>query len=317
MGGPRQRGWAPIGLPSRFLSGLLGRMGSGNGAGLSFMFPGSDGWAVATGLGSHWAPFMFVFWAAGSDGWAAATGLGSQDWAPFMFPFWAPGSDGWAAATALGSLHVSFLPPVWLPGSDGWAAALGRASPFMFPFWGVGRAGLPLGSLHVGFWVGLVGHGNGVGLPLTPFMFPFWAPASDGWAAATGLGSHWAPFFLGSWVGWVGRGNGAGLPLTSLHVSFLGSWIGWVGRSNGAGLPLSSLHVSFLCWVGWVGRGNGAGLLLGSLHLSFLGGGPRQRGWAPIGLPSCFLSGSWVGWAAATGLRLFWAPFMFPFWAAG
>ncbi|OLP85262.1 hypothetical protein AK812_SmicGene33775 [Symbiodinium microadriaticum] len=25
-------------------------------------------------------------------------------------------------------------------------------------------------------------------------------------------------------------------------------------------------------------------------------GGPRRRGWVLVGLPSCFLSGSWVGW---------------------
>ena len=35
MGGPRQRGWAPVGLRSCFLSGLLGRMG-GRGEGAEF-----------------------------------------------------------------------------------------------------------------------------------------------------------------------------------------------------------------------------------------------------------------------------------------
>ncbi|OLQ13256.1 hypothetical protein AK812_SmicGene2661 [Symbiodinium microadriaticum] len=70
--GPRQRSWAPIGLPSYFLSGLLGRMG-----GPRLRRP--DGWAAAKKLGSHSAPFIFLFWAPGSDGWVAR-------WAPFIFP---------------------------------------------------------------------------------------------------------------------------------------------------------------------------------------------------------------------------------------
>ena len=176
-----------------------------------------------------------------------------------------------------------------------------------------------------------------IGLPsclLSGLLGRMGGPQQRGWAPIVHVS------FLGSWVGWVGRGNGARLPLGSLHVSFLGSWVGWVGRGNGAGLLLGSLHVSFLgSWAAesdgraaatrlgflldslrifasgsdgwWVGRGNGAGLPLSSLHVSFLGG-PRQRGWAPIGLPSCFLSD---GWAAATGPGFHWAPFMFPFWA--
>ena len=306
MGGPRQRGWAPIGLPSCLLSGLLGRMG---GPPPLFMFPfcapGSDGWAAATGLGSHWAPFMFPFWAPGSDGWAAATGLGSH-WAPFMFPFWAgrmggPRQRGWASIELpsfgwVGSHWAPFMFPFWAPGSDGWAAATGLGShwaPFMFTLW-AGRMG---------------------------------GPRQRGWASIE-LPSCFLSGLLGR------MGDGAGLPLGSLHVSFLGSWVGWVGRGNGAGLPLGSLHVSFRMG----GPRQRAGVPLGSLHVSFLGslvgwvtapiglpscflsrllgrmGGPRQRGWTPIGLPSCFLSD---GWATATGLGAHWAPFMFPFWASG
>ena len=73
-------------------------MGRGQKAGLALgslhiAFPGSDGWSAAKKLGSHWAPFIFLFWALGSDGWAAAKKLGST---------W----DGWAAL-ALGSLILS------------------------------------------------------------------------------------------------------------------------------------------------------------------------------------------------------------------
>ena len=72
-------------------------------------------------------------------------------------------------------------------------------------------------------------------------------------------------------------------------------------------------------------------------------GGPGPRGWAPVGLRSCFLSGRlgrmggprrgagfslgsfmfpfWApgsdGWAAAKKLGFHWVPFILPFWAAG
>ena len=120
---------------------------------------------------------------------------------------------------------------------------------FLFPFLGswvgwVGcgnGAGLPLGSLHVsfrGFWIGRMGGPRQRGwAPIgrlwpniaqkdpeydlrhippyivpTCFFSPLWAPGSDGWAAATGLGCHWAPFMFPFWasrfqVGWGGRGN--------------------------------------------------------------------------------------------------------------
>ena len=92
-------------------------------------------------------------------------------------------------------------------------------------------------------------------------------------------------------------GKKAGLPLSSLHISFLGSWVGWVSRwaafmfpsfwapgSDGwaaaqeAGLPLGSLHLG----SGWA-----------PLHVPFwvLGRMVRQRSFAPIALPSYFLSG--------------------------
>ncbi|OLP92779.1 hypothetical protein AK812_SmicGene25366 [Symbiodinium microadriaticum] len=257
-----------------------------------FWAPGSDGWAAAKKLGSHWAPFILPFWAAGSDGWAAANELGSH-WAPFMFPllgrmggswvgwvgrgkeaglllgifpFWAPGSDGWATAKKLGSRWAPFMfPSFWAPGSHGWRMGGPRQ-----------RSWASIGSLHAG-WVGWVGRGKEAGLPLAPFM-----PAgSDGWAAAKKLGSRWVPFmflsfFLGpgsdgcSWVGWVGRGKEAGLPLGSLHISFLGSWVdGWAAAKK-----------------------------LGS-HWA----GPRPRSWASVGFPSCFLVGPGSdGWAAAKKL---------------
>ena len=53
---------------------------------------------------------------------------------------------------------------------------------------------LPLGSLHVSFFLG---------------------PGSDGLAAAKKLDFHLGSLhisFLGSWVGWVIRGQEAGLP---------------------------------------------------------------------------------------------------------
>ena len=141
----------------------------------------------------------------------------------------------------------------------------------MFPFWAPGSDG----------WAAA----RGLGSHWAPFMFPFWAPGSDGWAAATGLGSHWAPFMFTLWAGRMGGPRQRGWASIELPSCFLSGLLGRMG--DGAGLPLGSLHVSFLgSWVGWVGRGNGARLPLGSLHVSFRMGGPRH-----------------------------WAPFMFPFWA--
>ena len=129
---------------------------------------------------------------------------------------------------------------------------------------------------------------TGLGSRWAPFVFPFWAPGSDGWAAATGLGFRWAPFmfaflgsFPGSWVGWVRR----------LHTSFRDGWVGWVGRGQRAGLLTGSLHIAFLgSWVGWVGRGQEAGLALGSLHVSFFLGSWAEVGW--VGHWASFMLGS-------------------------
>ena len=247
MGGPRRRVWVFVGLPScSFFLGLgsdgwaaAKKLGSWAPIRLPSYFSNCtvgfslqkkvvrrwlDGWgAPATGLGSHWAPFMFLgSWRVpfpGSDGWAAATGWALplrslHQWAPFMFPFWAP------FLFPLGSLHVSFLGSAAAPFINGLPSCFlfgllsclgmgGRRShwaPFMFPFWSAGSFGLP--SCFV------------FGLPSCSIS------GSDGWAAATGLGLHWAPFPSGSlsgltksdgwsWVGWVGRGDGVG----SLHVS--------------------------------------------------------------------------------------------------
>ena len=65
MGGPRPTSWASVGLPSCFLSGLLGRgprpLGS---LPVSFFLgPGWDGWAAAKKRGFGWVPFIFLFWA--------------------------------------------------------------------------------------------------------------------------------------------------------------------------------------------------------------------------------------------------------------
>ena len=270
MGGPRQRGWAPVGLRSCFLSGL----------------------AAATGLGSRWAPFMFPFWAPGRMG-----GPRPRSWAPIGFPLYflsgrlgrmgGPRPTSWAPI----GLHVSF----WAPGSDGWAAVKNLGGSLHVSFFL--EAGLPLSSLHVSFflgsWVGWVGRGQKAGLALGSLLGS-WA---DGWAARpraglpscfpsaalTRLGSIGLPSqprllpslsslhvsFSGSWVGWVVHGREVGLLLGSLHVCFLGSWVGWVGR-GWAPIPLPSF--------GWVGCGQGAGLL--------------------------FLSGSWVEWVDSKGAGL-------------
>ena len=295
MGGLRP---APVGLRSCFLSGVLGRMGG----------PRRRGW-VFVGL-----PSCFLFRLLGRMG-----GPRPRSWAP------------------LGSLHTSFLvgprPRSWAPinlPSCFLSGLLGPPSCFLLSGSWVGRVGrgkeaeLPFSSLHISFlgsWVGWVGRGQEAGLPSS--FLGSWV----GWVvrAAKKLGSRWAPFifFLGpgsdgrqkSWApielpsyflsGLLGR---MGVPLGSLHVSFfLGSWVGWVGRSKEAGLPLGSLHLG----SGWA-----------PLHVSFFlgpGSDGRQRSFAPIALPSYFLSGllsRMGGLRPRLGFR--WAPFMFPsFWAPG
>ena len=149
----QEAGLALGSIHTGFLGSWVGWVVRGQEAGLplgslhvSFLLgPGSDGWAAAKKLGSHWVPFIFPFWAPGSDGWSTAKKLGFR-WAPCMFrSFWAPGSDGWAAAKKLGSHWVPFIFPFWAPGSDGWSAAkkLGsRWAPLMFlSFWAPGSDG--------------------------------------------------------------------------------------------------------------------------------------------------------------------------------
>ena len=104
MGGPRQRGWAPIGLPSCLLSGLLGRMGG----------PQQRGWApiVHVSFLGFW-----VGWVGRGNG--ARLPLGSLH-VSFLGSWVGWVGRGNGAGLPLGSLHVSFL-----GGSDGWAAATG------------------------------------------------------------------------------------------------------------------------------------------------------------------------------------------------
>ena len=275
MGGPRPRGWAPAELAS-----------------CSFLGSWVGGWAAA--WGSHWAPFMFPFSAFGSDGWAAVTGLGS-DWAPFMFLSHLLRRG---AGLVLGSLHVPFL---------AWVGWVGRGH----------GAALSLGSLHVPFWVGWVGRGHGAGLPLgslhlhASLHVPFSAPGSDGWAAATGLGSRWAPFmFLSRLLGrWAGRGHGAGL-----YVPFSAGSDGWAAVT---GLGLRWAPFMFLSRLGSGGWAAATGLGSDWAPFMFLSGllgwmgGPRplcsflcsdgQAAARRLGSQKASLHisfpGSWVGWA--------------------
>ena len=277
-----------IKLPSCFVFGFLGWMGGPQQKGWAPVRAGKDGWAGA-GL-----PFSSLH----SDGWAAAKGLGSR-WA-------APGSDGWAAANKLGSHHwAPFMCPFWALGRMGGSRLLGRMGgprprscwdPFIFPFWAppsyflsglLGRMGGPRPrswASFLGSWVGWVGRGQ------VPSCFLL---------SAKKLGFHWAPFIF-PFCGWAGAKKLGSR--WALHVSFLGSWVGWVGRSQEAG----SCWAPFMFPSFWV---------LGRM------GGPRQRSWAPIGLPSYFLSGllgrmggpakpvglpscfllsgSWVGWVGS------------------
>ena len=131
MGGPRPTSWAPIGLPSCFLS-WVGWVG-----------PGSDGWAAAKKLGFYWAYFLSgllgrmggplprswalvglpsCFLLSGllgrmGGGWV---GRGKEAGLP-LAPFMPAGSDGWAAAKKLGSRWVPFMFLSFFlgPGSDG------------------------------------------------------------------------------------------------------------------------------------------------------------------------------------------------------
>ena len=133
MGGPWQRGWAPIGLPSCFLCGLLVGMG------------GPWQW--------DWAPIGLPSHVCGGRGNGAGFPLGSlfpfchggprqrpgSHWAPFMFPFWAPGLDGWGRfllgssfSGLLGGMDGIGLPSCFLSGLLD--RMVGPGQPFMFPF---------------------------------------------------------------------------------------------------------------------------------------------------------------------------------------
>ena len=125
----------------------------------------------------------------------------------------------------------------------------------------VGRGGWIGGLRPRGWALGRMGGPRPRGWAPTPFIsmqglhVPFSAPDSDGWAAATGLGSRWAPFmsFLGSWVGGWAAATGLGSMFLSRVLSRMGG-----PRPRGwacAGLP----SCSFL-GLGRVGRGHGAGL---------------------------------------------------------
>ena len=144
-------------------------------------------------------------------------------------------------------------------------------------------------------------------------MFPFSAFGSDGWAAATGLGSDWAPFmFLSHLLRRMGGPRPRGLGFHSAPFMFL-SRLGSDGWAAATGLRFHWLpSCSFLGRMGgprprgWAPTGLPSSPCKALRFLSRLVGrmgGPRPRGWAPAGLPSCSFLGSWVGgWAAATGL---------------
>ena len=298
----------PLGsLHTSFLGDWVGR-GQEVGLPLSslhvsfFLGPGS---AAAKKLGSHWIPFIFVFWAPGSDRWGAAMKLGSR-WAPFIFlsfsdlgrmggprpRSWAPiglpscfllsgllGRMGGQRFYCLSGLLIRMVsrPRSWAR-IDGWVVA---KNPFFLPFW---FPGLPLCFFFSGAAKKLTSR-------WAPFIFPsFWAPGSDGWVAVMKLDSYWAPFlsFLGSWVEWVGRGQEAGLLLGSLHVSsFLGP--GSDGPRHRSWAPINLLSYFF---SGLLGRM----------------GGPWPRRWARVGFPSYFLLSGSDGWAAVKKLSWHWTP---------
>ena len=256
MGGPRQRGRAAIGLPHvSFLGGpwqrgwapmLLCRMGG----------PWQWGWvpiglpshvcgAAATGLGSLWAP-CFLSVTVGRGNGRAPIGLPSCFLSGLLG--WMGGAGFYWALSFLGSggsLHASFL--------GSWVGWLGPDNPscFLFDFWVgwvaaacflsglLGRMGGPRqrGSLHVSFLVSWVR----------------WGPRQR-WAAAT-----------------------AGLQFNSLHVSFLTSWVGWVGAATGLGSHLAPSSCLLSGLLGRMAMGLGFHFGLPSFFLSGLLGriGPR------------------------------------------
>ena len=205
MGGLRPKSWASIKFPLCFLSGRLGRMGG----------PRPRSWATV-GLLSCFLLSGFLGRMGGPRprSWARI-GLPLCCLSGLLGRMGGPWPRSWARIGP-------FILPFELPlcsfflglGSDGWAARMGCCQ----------EAGLPLGSLHVSFflgsWVGWVG------------------PRPRNWAYI-GLLSYCLSRLLG------GPRHRSWILLCSLRVSFLGSWVGWVCRGQEAGLPLCSLHISF------------------------------------------------------------------------
>ena len=174
---------APIGLPSYFLSGRLGRMG---------------------GPRQRAPPFMFLFWVLGRMG-----GPRQRSWASIEFP-----SN--FLSGLLGRIPSCFLLSGLLgrmggprPRSRALLGLVGLPSCFLLSGSWVGwggprqRSWAPVG-FPSSFLSGLLGRMGG--------------PRPRSWAPVA-LPSCF--LLSGSWVGWVGRSKEAGLPLDSLHISFL------------------------------------------------------------------------------------------------
>ena len=174
---------------------------------------------------------------------------------------------------------------------------LPRTRSSMSPYISPNRYGLGFSPQKKGgpWWLDGWAAATGLGSRWAPFMFPFWAPGSDGWAAATGLGFRWAPFMFpfsapGS-DGWE-----AAEKLGSHWAPFILPF--WVAGSDGWPAPLGWPRIGIPSYFlsGLLGRMGGprqeAGPSCFLLSGSWVGwGGPRQRSWARIGLPSYFLSG--------------------------
>ena len=171
MGGPRPRRWAPVGLRSCFLSGLLGRMGG----------PRRRGW-VFVGL-----PSCFLSGLLGRMG-----GPRPRSWAFIGFPSYfhsgrlgrmgGPRPRSWAFIGRLGRMGGPRpWAPIRLPSCflSGLLGRMGGPRPRISAH--VPSFGLPSFAL-LGCWVGWVGRGQEA-----PF---FLGPGSDASAAAKKLGHH-------------------------------------------------------------------------------------------------------------------------------
>ena len=131
-----------------------------------------------------------------------------------------------------------------LPGRDGWTTGTGS---LMFPFWAcwagwVGRGdGSGLGSLHVSFLGSLGGMGGPRGQ--APSCFLSGLAGLDGWAAVTGLGSHWIPFIFPFCISFLGSLGGIRWAAVTGLIGFPSYFL--------SGFPLGSLHISFLDSLFW------------------------------------------------------------------